>query len=105
MPATIRKLIVKPFGVIVNSDRCQRSWNRSTNPGNCPIYETARHHDERSDARMPTVFIRLSSISTATPKTGHNLLLGLRSKCSTVQYTFPGNLRPVCPFESESEKS
>ncbi len=28
MPAAIRKLIVKPFGVIVNSDRCQRSCNR-----------------------------------------------------------------------------
>jgi len=24
--------------------------------------------------------------------------------CSTVQYTFPGNSRPGCPFESECEK-
>ena len=42
MLAAIRKLIVKPFGVIVNSDKCQRSWNR-------PIHESAHHHDERRD--------------------------------------------------------
>jgi hypothetical protein len=29
---------------------------------------------------------------------------GPSPRCSTLQYTFPGNLRPVCPFESEGEK-
>ena len=87
MTDAIRKLIVKPFGVIVNSGRCQRLWNRPINPGNCLIHETARHHDERRDARMPTISIRLRSSSTVAPKTGHNLLLGLRQSavlCSTL---------------------
>ena len=71
MTATIRKLIVKPFGVIVNSDGCQHSWNR-------PVHETAQHHDEPSDARMPRITIRPRSSSTVAPKTRHNLLMGLR---------------------------
>ena len=80
MLAAIRKLIVKPFGVIVNSDKCQRSWNR-------PIHESAHHHDERRDARMAKGYLRLRSSSTVAPKTGHNLLLGLRQGavlCSTL---------------------
>ena len=29
---------------------------------------------------------------------------GPSPRCSTIQYTFPANLMPVCPFESEGEK-
>jgi hypothetical protein len=29
---------------------------------------------------------------------------GPSSICSTMQYTFPGNLRPIGPFESRREK-
>jgi hypothetical protein len=52
----------------------------------------------------PKISIGLRSSSSAAPKTGQKLLLGLSPMCSTVQYTFPGILRPACPFESESKK-
>lgn len=95
MPATIRKLIVKPFGAIINSDRCQRSWNR-------PIHETAQHHDGFGTVYKfktgnvsilspagPRISIRLRSSSTVAQKTGHNLLLGFHQDavlCSTLSH-------------------
>jgi hypothetical protein len=66
----VLELEVKAFGVIVNSDGCQCSWNR-------PIHETAQHHDERRAGSMPKISIRLRSSSTVAPKTRHNLLLDL----------------------------
>jgi hypothetical protein len=83
MHATIRKLIVKPFGVIVNSGRCR--------------------HDERRDACMPNISISLRSSSTG-PENRAESTLGPSPMCSTKQYTFLGNLRPVCPFEFAGEK-
>jgi len=45
LTAAICEPIVKPIGVIVNSDGCQRSWNR-------PIHETAQHDNERRARSM-----------------------------------------------------
>jgi len=97
MPGTIRKLIFKAFGVIVNSNRGHRSWNR-------PIHETARRHDERCAARMPKNIHQAPFKLHCRPENRVQSAPGPSPRCSTAQYTFPGNLRPVCPFQSESEK-
>ena len=84
MSATIRKLIVNLFEVIVNSDGC--------------------HHDERRDARIPKNILQAPFKLYCHPENRAQTAPGPSPRCSTTQYTFLGNLRPVCPFQAKSEK-